>query len=67
LLYFALYIGYINKIQKHVPPYNISHIYLISLILSKVLKIPTNLAYLNQTLCMGSTCTCMVWSSLLIL
>jgi len=43
LLYFALYIGYINKIQKHVALYNISHIsliYLISLILSKALKIP---------------------------
>jgi len=37
LLYFALYIEYIYKIQKHVPPYNISHI---SLIFLKVLKIP---------------------------
>ena len=26
LLYFALYTGYINKIQQHVLPYNISHI-----------------------------------------
>ena len=40
-MYFALYIGYINKIQKHVPPYNISHISLIYLIFSKALKIPT--------------------------
>jgi len=44
LLYFALYTGYINKIQQHVLPYNISHIsllYLISLIFPKALKIPT--------------------------
>jgi len=45
LLYFALYIGYINKIQKHVPPYNISHISLISIIFSKALKIPTVSGY----------------------
>jgi len=43
LSYFSLYIGYINKIQKHVPPYNISHISLISLIFSKVLRIPTGI------------------------
>jgi len=46
LLYFALYIEYINKIQKHVPPYNISHIsliYSISLIFSKAQKNPNNL------------------------
>jgi len=45
LLYFALYIGYINKIQKYVPLYNISHIsliYSISLIFSKILKISTS-------------------------
>ena len=41
LLYFVLYIGYINEIQKYVPLYNISLIYLISLIFSKALKIPT--------------------------
>jgi len=35
LLYFSLYIGYINKIQKYVSPYNISHI---SLIFSKATK-----------------------------
>jgi len=38
MLHFTLYIGYINKIQQHVPPYNISHISLISLIFSKALK-----------------------------
>jgi len=39
MLYCALYISYINKIQKYVPMYNISHISLIYLIFPKVLKI----------------------------